>query len=163
MSRHISDLQAILMQLAAEHRKLLDQLEAQHAAMKKFDLVAIADWITRSEATRLRINDLESRRRAVMRQITAALKLQQEPRLTRLAELFPPQAPGLMKVREELRDLAAKISRRSQGSSRLASAVLGHLNNVVRLLAGAVERAGLYNRQGIPRVVSRVGSMDAVG
>ena len=91
MSRHISDLQAILMQLAAEHRKLLDQLEAQHAAMKKFDLVAIADWITRSEATRLRINDLESRRRAVMRQITAALKLQQEPRLTRLAELFPPQ------------------------------------------------------------------------
>lgn len=163
MSRHISDLQTILMQLAAEHRKLLDQLEAQHAAMKKFDLVAIADWITRSEATRLRINDLENRRRGVMRQITAALKLPQEPRLTRLAELFPPQAPGLMKVREELRDLAARISRRSQGSSRLASAVLGHLNTVVRLLAGAVERAGLYNRQGIPRVVSRVGSMDAVG
>jgi hypothetical protein len=163
MSRHISDLQAILSQLAAEHRKLFDQLEAQHAAMKKFDLPVIADWITRSEATRLRINDLESRRRNLMRQITVSLKLPAEPRLTRLAELFPPQAAGLLKARQELRDLATRILRRSQGSSRLASAVLGHLNTVVRLLAGAVERAGLYNKQGIPRVVSRVGVMDAIG
>jgi hypothetical protein len=163
MSRHISDLQAILMQMAAEHRKLLDQLEAQHAAMKKFDLVAIADWITRSESTRLRINDLESRRRNLMRQITLTLKLPQEPRLARLAEMFPPQAEGLLKVRAELRDLATRISRRSQGSSRLATAVLGHLNTVVRLLAGAVERSGLYSKQGIPRVVSRVGVMDAIG
>ena len=120
MSRHISDLQAILMQLAAEHRKLLDQLEAQHAAMKKFDLPAIADWITRSESTRLRINDLENRRRNLMRQITVVLKLPEEPRLTRLAELFPPQAAGLLNARQELRDLATRILRRSQGSSRLA-------------------------------------------
>jgi hypothetical protein len=163
MSRHISDLQAILTQLAGEHRKLFDQLEIQHAAMKKFDLPAIAEAVTRSESTRLRINDLESRRRNLMRQITMILKLSEEPRLSRLAELFPPQAAGLTKVREELRDLAVKIARRTQGSSRLASAVLGHLNTVVRLLAGAVERAGLYNKQGIPRVVSRVGVMDAIG
>jgi len=155
--------QANLAQLAAEHRKLLELLEAEHVAMKKFDLAAISDLITKGEASRLRINDLENRRRAIMRQITSALKLSQEPRLTRLAELFPPQAPQLLSVRAELRHLAEKISRRSQGSSRLASAVLGHLNYVVRMLAGAVERAGLYNRQGIPRVVSRVGSMDAVG
>jgi hypothetical protein len=151
------------MQLAAEHRKLFDQLEAQHAAMKRFELPTIADWVTRSEATRLRINDLENRRRNLMRQITIALKLPVEPRITQLAELFPAQAPGLLKVRLELRDLATRIARRTQASSRLASAVLGHLNTVVRLLAGAVERAGLYNKQGIPRVVSRVGSMDAVG
>jgi hypothetical protein len=163
MSRHISDLQTILTQLTAEHRKLLVQLDAQHAAMKKFDLIAIADLMTRNEATRLRINDLEDKRRGLMRQITVALKLPEEPRLTRLAELFPPQAAGLMKIRTELRDVATKISQRSQGSSRLASAVLRHLNTVVRLLAGAVERAGLYNRQGIPRVVSRVGVMDAIG
>jgi hypothetical protein len=163
MSRHISDLQVILMQLAAEHRKLFDQLEAQHAAMKKFELPLIADWITRSESTRLRINDLESRRRNLMRQITVSLKLPEEPRITRLAELFPAQAENLLKARTELRDLATRIARRTQNSSRLASAVLGHLNTVVRLLAGAAERAGLYNKQGIPRVVSRLGVMDAVG
>jgi hypothetical protein len=151
------------MQLAAEHRKLFDQLEAQHAAMKKFELPLIADWITRSESTRLRINDLESRRRNLMRQITVSLKLPEEPRIVRLAELFPAQAENLLKARTELRELATRIARRTQNSSRLASAVLGHLNTVVRLLAGAAERAGLYNKQGIPRVVSRLGVMDAVG
>jgi FlgN protein len=163
MSRHISDLQVILMQLTAEHRKLFDQLEAQHAAMKKFDLPVISDWITRSESTRLRINDLESRRRTLMRQLTIALKLREEPRITQLAELFPAQAEGLLKARLELRELATRIARRTQSSSRLTSAVLGHLNTVVRLLAGAAERAGLYNKQGIPRVVSRLGVMDAIG
>ena len=87
-----------------------------------------------------------------MRQIAATLKLPEEPRLTRLAELFPQYAAALLKARNDLRELAAKIAQRSQGSGRLASAVLGHLNTVVRLLAGAVQRAGLYTRQGIPRV-----------
>ncbi len=98
-----------------------------------------------------------------MRQITIALKLREEPRITQLAELFPAQAEGLLKARLELRELATRIARRTQSSSRLTSAVLGHLNTVVRLLAGAAERAGLYNKQGIPRVVSRLGVMDAVG
>lgn len=163
MLRQISDLQAVLAQLVVEHRKLLEQLEAQHAAMKKFDLVVMADVVTRCQAARLRINELENKRRAAMRQIMTALKLTQEPKLTEIAKLFPPQSIGLMKTRAELRDLAAKISKRTQGSSRLASAVLGHLNTVVRLFAGAVERAGLYTREGIPRVASRIGVMDAVG
>ena len=41
--------------------------------------------------------------------------------------------------------------------------MLGHLNTVVRLLAGAVERAGVYTKDGIPRVASRIGIMEAVG
>ena len=53
MSRHISDLHTILAQLIAEHRKLLDLLEAQHAAMKMFDLDAMADLMPRQEMTRL--------------------------------------------------------------------------------------------------------------
>jgi hypothetical protein len=163
MSRAISDLVSILSQSVAEHRKLLEQLDLQHAAMKKFDLPAMADLMPRQELTRLRLGELETKRRALMRQITATLKLPQEPRLTRLAELFPPYADALLKARDELRQLAAKIAQRSQGSGRLASAVLGHLNTVVRLLAGAVQRAGLYTRQGIPRVGSRLGVMDAVG
>ena len=48
-------------------------------------------------------------------------------------------------------------------AGRLASAVLGHLNTVVRLLAGAVEKAGLYTKQGIPQVSARIGVMEAVG
>jgi len=163
MSRHISDLHAILTQLIAEQRRLLDLLVAQHSAMKKFDINAMADLMPRQEMTRLRITDLENKRRATMRQITVSLKLQQEPRLVRLAELFPNLAEPLLKARQELRDLAEQITQRTQGSGRLASAVLGHLNTVVRILAGAAQRAGLYTRQGIPRIGTRIGVMDAVG
>jgi hypothetical protein len=163
MSRHISDLHTILAQLIAEHRKLLDLLEKQHAAMKVFDLDTMADLMPRQEMTRLCIGDLENKRRLVMRQIAVAHKLPEEPRLARMAELFPQHAETLLKARSELRDLAERIARRSQVSGRLASAVLGHLNTVVRLLAGAAQRVGLYTRRGIPRVGSRIGVMDAVG
>jgi hypothetical protein len=163
MSRPISDLVSILSQSLAEHRKMLEYLDLQHAAMKKFDLGAMADLMPRQELTRLRLGELENKRRSLMRQITAMLKLSEEPRLTRLAELFPQHAASLLKARNELREMAAKIAHRSQGSGRLASAVLGHLNTVVRLLAGAAQRAGLYTRQGIPRVGSRLGVMDAIG
>lgn len=163
MSRHISDLQTILAQLIAEHRKLLDLLEAQHKAMKVFDLSTMADLMPRQEMTRLRIVDLENKRRVVTRQIAAMHKLSEEPRLARMAELYPQQADALLKARSELRDFALRIARRSQLSGRLTSAVLGHLNTVVRLLAGAAQRAGLYTRRGIPRVGSRIGVMDAVG
>jgi hypothetical protein len=163
MSRHISDLHAILAQLIAQHRKLLELLDAQHAAMKAFDLGAMADLMPRQEMTRLCIGDLENKRRSLMRQIAAAHKLPEEPRLARMAELFPQHAQALLKVRSELRDLAGQIAQRSQLSGRLASAVLGHLNTVVRLLAGAAQRAGLYTQRGIPRIGSRIGVMDAVG
>jgi hypothetical protein len=163
MSRHISDLQTILAYLIAEQRKLLELMDQQHAAMKVFDLTTMADLMPRQEMSRLKINELESKRRNLTRQIAALHKLPEEPKLSRLIELFPPQADGLRKAREELRDLATRISQRSQISSRLSSAVLGHLNTVVRVLAGAAQRAGVYTRQGIPRVGSRIGMMDAVG
>jgi hypothetical protein len=163
MSRYVTDLQAILQQLTAEHRKLLGLLDAHHEAMKKFDLTAMADLMPRQEMCRLRIIELENKRRATLRQLTVTLKLPEEPRLTRLAELFPQFADGLLAARRDLREIAGRIATRSQNSGRLTTAVLGHLNTVVRVLAGAAQRAGVYTKQGIPRVGTRVGMMDAVG
>ena len=163
MSRHITDLNSILIQLTAEHRKLLELMEGQHLAMKKFDLNAMADLMPKQEMIRLRLIDLESKRRGMMRVIMTALKLPHEPKLTQLAQAFPQYSEALLKSRNELRDVAAKIAQRSQGSGRLASAVLGHLNRVMRIFASAAKQAGLYTRQGVPRVGSRIGSLNAVG
>jgi|SRR5579872_6751123 len=163
MSRHITDLHTVLAQLIGEHRKLLELLDAQHVAMKAFDLNVMADLMPRQEMTRLRIGELDGKRRMLTRQIAALHKLPEEPRLARIAELYPQQAEPLLRARMELRQLATRISTRSQISGRLTTAVLGHLNNVVRVLAGAAQRAGLYTRQGIPRVGTRIGMMDAVG
>jgi len=78
-------------------------------------------------------------------------------------ELQPASRNSLLKLRDELRDLAARITARTHVAGRLAGAVLGHLNTVVRLLAGAVEKTGVYTKQGVPRVSSRIGVMEAVG
>jgi hypothetical protein len=163
MSRQLSELQTILTQLTAEHRKLLSQVESQHAAMKKLDITAMGDVLNAQEMTRLRINSLETRRKAQIRQLATSLRLTEQPTLSALAEMFPQQAGGLNKARLELRELIAKVSQRTGRSSRLAGAVLGHLNTAMRLLAAAVERAGLYTRRGVPRLASRIGVMEAVG
>ncbi|MGD1278352.1 MAG: flagellar protein FlgN [Tepidisphaeraceae bacterium] len=163
MLRPLSDLESLLAQLVAEHGKLLSLLEAQHAAMKKIDIPAMLDLAHQQENQRLRLLGLENRRKTIVQQIAAAAKLNEEPTLGRLIELFPPHAPALRKLQAELRGVMGKISQRTHLSSRLSAAVLGHLNTALRILAGAVERAGLYTKNGVPRVAARIGVMDAVG
>ena len=115
------------------------------------------------EACRLRIATLETKRRVIVAQLTKGQRLDQPVTLSKLGELYPQRRQALFKLRDELRTVASTISNRNKVSSRLAGAVLGHLNTVVRLLAGAVERAGVYTKAGVPRVANRIGIMEAVG
>jgi hypothetical protein len=164
MSRLLPELENVLQLLAAEHRRLLAQLETQQAAMKAFDLKALDDSRNQQEASRLRAATLENKRRALVLLIARTLRVEANGlTITRLAELQPAHAKSLLKLRDELKGLAAQITARTHVAGRLASAVLGHLNTVVRLLAGAVEKTGVYTKQGVPRVSPRIGVMEAVG
>jgi len=163
MSRQLSELKVILEQLIAEQGKLLSQLEAQYAAMKKIDIKTMMELGHDQEATRLRLITLDQKRRTLVRQIAAGAKLNEEPSITRIMELFPPYAPEFEKLRSQLRGVIGKISHRTRMATRLSAAVLGHLNTAVRLVAGAIERAGIYTRSGAPRMASRIGVMDAIG
>ena len=69
----------------------------------------------------------------------------------------------LLKLRDELKKTIEQIQTRTHIAGRFAGAVLGHLNTVVRLIAGAVERAGIYTKNGVPQVSNRIGVMEAVG
>ena len=164
MNRLLPELENLLQLLVAEHRRLLAHLESQQAAMKAFDLKALDEARNQQEASRLRVATLENKRRAVVLLIAKILRMDgQNLTITRLAELQPARREALLKLRDELRGLAAKIGARTHVAGRLASAVLGHLNTVLRLLAGAVEKTGVYTKQGVPRVSSRIGVMEAVG
>jgi hypothetical protein len=164
MSRFAPELEVVLQSLIAEHRKLLGYVEAQQAAMKKFDLAAMDAARNQQEACRLRVTAMENKRRAVVANMAKALRVDVASlNLTKIAELHPPRKDALLKLRAELKDLATKITHRTHVAGRLAGAVLGHLNTVVRLLAGAVEKAGLYTKYGVPQVSSRIGVMEAVG
>src|SRR4051794_5102901 len=163
MSRLIFDLESILQQLIVEHRKLLKHLDAHQNAMKTMALDAMDQAANLQEASRLRIATLENHRRNVVQQITQQHKLSGDITIARLAQLFPQRGEALIKLRDELKKTILHIQTRTHIAGRLAGAVLGHLKTVVRLIAGAVERAGIYTKSGVPQVSNRIGVMEAVG
>jgi hypothetical protein len=163
MSRQIIELEAILGQMVAEHRSLLALMETQQEAIKKCDLKKMDESRTKAEACRLRMLGLDGRRRLIVTQIAQALKIQGELTLSRIAELHPAHKASLLKLRTELRSAAQQVKTRTQVSGRIAGAVLGHLNTVIRIVAGSVGKAGLYNRRGVPRMASRIGVIETVG
>lgn len=163
MSRLVSDLETVLQGLVAEHRKLLEQARAHEAALRAVDLPAMGALAAQQEATRLRIAAWENRRRSAVGQIARTMRLEPKVTLARLADLHPPRRAELLRLRGELKDLAEQIAGRTKVAGRIATAVLGHLNTAVRLLAGAVERAGVYTKSGAPKVTRRIGVIEAVG
>lgn len=163
MSQQISELENILRQQVAEYRKLLAQVVRHEGAMKLFDLRVMEDAGRQQEESRVRITMLEQRRRSVVLLLTRGTDLQGEPTLRKLAAMFPARAESLMHLRAELKGLIEQLATRTHVSGKVAGAVLGHLNTIVRLLAGVVERAGLYTKQGVPKLSSRIGVMNAVG
>jgi hypothetical protein len=158
----INDLQFILQQLVAEHEKLLRLLEEQQRALRVLDARRVQELSAQQEASRLRIAGLENRRRLTLQQLCVASRLAGEPTITRLAAMFPQAGQPLLALRDRLKALAAAISGRAQIAGKVAGALLGHLNTVVRLVAGATEQARLYNKQGVHAVSNRIGVMEAV-
>jgi hypothetical protein len=163
MSRQVAELETVLVQLIAEHEKLLRSLESHQAAMKKLDMKAMDETGRLQEVTRLRITGLETKRKSLVEQVAASLRLPGPPTLLKLAEALPLFKTRLLALRDQLRARVAQVASRAQVAGRLAGAVLGHLNTAVRLLAGAVEQAGLYTKHGVPQVSARIGVMEAVG
>ena len=163
MSNLLFELENLLRQLIQEHEKLLAQMEKHGSAMQAFDLRAMDDAARQQESIRSRIVTIEQRRRTIVQQIAKSLKFQGELRLKQLATLQPSHGQSLLQLRDQLRKILERIASRNRISGKVANAVLGHLNTVIRLLAGAVERAGLYTKSGIPRVSARIGALEAVG
>jgi hypothetical protein len=163
MSRQIQEIETVLQQLVDEHRKVIVQLAKQHDAMKRFAVREMEDIAQLQESTRLRIIKLELQRRTLTQQIVKLYKLKGTPTITQLAEMFPQHRESLGQLRDELRGVMTEVKTKTQMASRVAGAVLGHLNTVVRLLAGVVEKAGTYTRFGVPRVAPRISSIEAIG
>jgi phosphoserine phosphatase len=163
MSLPTCEVDTILRALIGEHRKLLEQLDAQQAAMAALDIKAMEESARRQEQCRLRIAALETRRKQVVAQMARAMRMQPTATLSELAARDPQRGPGWLKGRDELKALLAQISRRAHIAGKLSATVLGHLNTVVRLLATAVDHAGLYTKTGVPQVARRIGVMEAVG
>jgi len=163
MSKLLNELETLLGRLIVEHEKLLHQLESHHGAMKRLDLKAMEQAGHAQEDTRVRIATLETRRKLLVAQAAASLRLPPTSTLAQLADAAGPLRAKLLALREKLKGLINQVSSRAYIAGRVAGAVLGHLNTAVRLIAGAVEQAGLYTKQGVPKVSTRIGVLEAIG
>jgi hypothetical protein len=163
MSRQILELETVLQELIGEHERMLKHLTAHHAAMKALDRVAMEAAARLQEGSRLRLLALENRRRNLVTVIGQQHGKRGKVALTDIAGWYPARQLTLLKLRTQLMDLIQQVANRTQISSKLAGAVLGHLNTVVRLIAASVEKAGLYTKNGIPKVSARIGVMEAIG
>ena len=163
MSPTVLELEKALAAQVAEHRVLFAAVTRHLDAMRLFDLNAINTASDAVEASRSRVVGLESRRRGLMAQVVRTHKLPDGITLSDLADAVPTHRVSLLKLREQLRGLTAEISAKSGVSNRVAASMMGHLNTVVRVIAGAVRQAAVYTKQGVPTVAARVGVMEAVG
>lgn len=163
MSSQIAELESILQQLVAEHGRLIDSLGAQQDAMKRFSIDEVDSISQLQEVSRRKIALLDRRRQGILEQLSRQHKVAAPINLSRLIQMYPQRAASLQQLQADLREVGARLRARSHVAGRLAGAVLGHLNTVVRLLSGAVERAGLYGRNGTPTVSGRIGVMEAIG
>lgn len=161
--RQLTELEVTLQQLNAEYARLMKHMDAHQAAMKGFDLVAMDAAGHQQEASRLRIGMLETKRKNLVVQIAKLLKHDGPLTLARIAELNPQRGQLLLKLRDDLKATVQQAAAKSHVAGKLAGTVLGHLNTVVRLLAGAVKSPGVYSKHGVPQVASRIGVMEAVG
>ena len=163
MSRQVLEVEALLQAITAEQVKMLKHVEVQQAAMKAFDLAGMDAASKTQEAARLRIVTLENKRRSAVAGLAKLHGFTGTMRVEDIAQLYPARAQPLRKLRDELRDVMIQLAARTHVAGRIAGAVLGHLNTVVRIVAGAVEKAGIYTKHGVPQVSARIRMMEAVG
>ena len=152
MPAPLAELENVLVQLIDQQRKLLAELERYQAAMRTMNVQAMEASRSAQEVIRQRIAQIDQRRRVLAGTTT----------LTKLAEMHPQSRVRLLALRDELRNVIAQITQRTHVAGKVAGAVLGHLNTVMRLLSGAMQQAGVYTRHGVPKLAPRIGAMDAV-
>jgi hypothetical protein len=156
-------LESILQRIHEQYRQLAGEVQLQQQAMKRNDLPAMGNSARRQEAIRLRISAQETKRKQLTGELGRLCRVEGEMTIGKLAQLHPQRGPRLLELRDQLKATVSLLHEQMTISSRIAGAVLGHLNVAVQILASAAQSAGLYTKYGVPQVSSRLGIVEAVG
>ena len=156
-------LEIVLRQLLAEHRALLNAVEAHEAALRTYSLDRIEKATRDQDIARQKIGTTETRRRQLTHQLGRQHKLLTPPTLTKLAELYPARKAALLAMRGDLIDVANQIRTKSSLIARIAQSVLGHVNATLRLVAQAAAGPAPYTKRGDASLpATRMGVLNAV-
>lgn len=153
----LAELLRSLDSLTVAHEELCESLLQQHAAMKRFDTVAMAGGVRRQETIHRRILRMEQQRRHLVQQLARAAGRPDDLPLVQLAEFYPESRDDLLERRTRLRTAAGEAAIHGRSCARLAGGVLSHLNAAMRILT----RATTYGRAGAFDVPPARGRLEA--
>lgn len=160
MEKLICELEQVLLSLIERHGELRAAAEAAQQAMRKLDAAALDKASRRQEEARARVTALEKTRQTLVAQIGRMLQLRGPVNLVQLADALPLRRVRLLELRKRLRAAADTVRMGTAVTGRVAQALLGHFNTVLRHLAGAGGGGGLYTASG-PAMGRRIGAMEA--
>jgi hypothetical protein len=163
MSPLISQLETTLRLLLQEQHALLRRLNEQQQALSTHDAARIERATAQLDAARLRVAQIEVRRRSLTLQAARASKLGADITLQQLAGLHPQRKLILLQLREELRGVISQINDRTRMLARITGGVLGHLNVTTRIITQAVNGPGIYGKPGRSSAGIKSGLLNAVG
>jgi hypothetical protein len=150
-------------QLVVEYTRLTATAERYQLAMRALDTAAMDALQHEQEKLRMRLAQMEIRRRTALNGIARFYKLDHLPTLTEIAGLDAGRSGEIRRFQKELREITGRLQRHTTVSQRLAGALLGHLNSAVKLFAGITQQASTYTRHGGPKITGRIGGLEAVG
>lgn len=145
---------AWLVELIAEHERLLVVLAEHRRAIARADAKAMGVWIARENEIVARLRELNERRRGL---ITGLPRLQRSatlPTLSQLLESVPEAERGdLSALIERARERMTAASREQAVVRASSEAMLSHMSGMLARLEASRSHAGTYSRAA--RVESR--------
>ncbi len=147
MNPLIAKLNAVLLQEAALHQKLLEEAEAKRAAIIAGRLPEMEQILERERAIIAEVNRFEERRQELVLQTREKYQITQEPfKLQQLADLLGEEGKELAQTRQLLKEVLDKLRYSNRRNDELLKASIEHVNSFLRLLSQNGNKT--YDRKG---------------
>lgn len=151
MTALVDELEVVLAAQARELRGLVSLLREEERALLLADRVAVAALGERKAEQVRRLAELERRRAAILRELSAALgDASRTLTLSELVRRLPRPTPALPQARHELRGLLDRALAQSARNGFLVERTLGWLRGLLGEIASSLAPGPTYAESGRP-------------
>jgi len=152
MSEHVQELIAVLQQELGLQTELVRVLDGKLDAMGRYDMTSLQALSQREQSLVASLQGQEQRRRQAVQQASRAL-LHGRSRVgataRQLAQAAPePQRSLLVRLAQRLREAVEKARRLNRINEIATRKILGHVDDVFRIIARSGCDIGLYGQSG---------------
>ena len=149
MDKLATELLNLLREMLLMQQQLLQIATARQEAMRLFDLKRLQSLTELEHAELQRAAKIETRRKALIFQLKAALGKGIEPTVTEIAKrTSEPTKSQLLALASQLKAIVEQVDRTSRINAKVSETVMKGLAKVLKVVTGLAQHAGLYMRNG---------------